>query len=99
MEKRERVSSLQLSGDHYASPLMHPGFLFLTAQADNVVLVGSSTVTVTIAVGSRADQPRFPSLLVTLLSSETNVLLASRRITQSDVSLGEFSSLARGCHK
>jgi len=56
-------------------------------------------VTVTIAVGFRADQPRFPPLLVVLLSSETDMLLASRRVTQSDLSLGAFSSLARGCHK
>lgn len=53
-----------------------------------------STVTVTIAVGFRADQLRFLPLLVTLSSSETGVPLASRRVTQSDILLGEFPCLA-----
>lgn len=43
----------------------------------------------TVAVGYRADQQRFLPLLITLQSSTSNTLLATRRVTQFDVVQGE----------
>jgi hypothetical protein len=77
--------------------LNYSHLLLVTTQAENVVLTGRSTVTVTIAVGFRADQPRFLPLLVTMSSSVTGVPLASRRVTQSDLLLGEFTRLVCDC--
>lgn len=61
----------------------------LRNQAINLRLGSRRTVTVTLGVGFRADQRRFLPLLITLTSIETNVELATRRITQPDVSLGK----------